>query len=356
MGGDLLIATRKAISFGHRTITMKNYMATKIIIIALFAALISMGKASAQQVNGPTILKKMLEAETRVSFTARQVTTISKGPVRTSEQIIWRSGLSGMRLEFVRPAGLRGEIMADDGKTLSHYLPKENTVKTRPSRLASMKARIAQIARAFKKREIDVQMLGRDKVAGRSAYIVQISPKLRRQGDIRKIWIDSEKWVKLRTDDIAPNGKLISSSYYTSIDFVDSIPNEKFRIDKPAGARVERDPIRPGLMSIDKLQRLVGFQIMKPSYLPDGFKLVGGTVRPFRGGKLVVLRYSDGVNSFSLFQTPARMLNPKFMERLHRDPSRAGVDTYTWQSRGSNLTIVGSITQEQVHRVADSVR
>ena len=324
------------------------------ITLCLLLGLAVVCAASAEKLDGPTVLKKMLEAEEHASFTAHQVTTITRKPSLTSEQIVYRDGLKGMRMEYLAPPGLKGEVMADDGKRLAHYIPKEKVVKMHPSRLAVLKMRSDQISQGLAKKELQITLIGKDKVAGRNAYVVEVKPRLRRQGQTRKFWVDTEKWVKLKTEDIAPDGSVASTSYYKKIDFTGSISGDKFRIEPPAGVRVEQDPASNMPMSVEEAQKAAKFRLLQPTYLPPGFKPAGATVIPFRHGVMVGLRYTDGVSSFTFFQTP---LAPGNRGHLRHGPVQPGKGVYSWRLGDMNLTLVGPvISPDQMRRIADSVK
>ncbi len=168
--------------------------------------------------------------------------------------------------------------------------------------------------------------------------------------------MDADKWIKLKTEDIAPDGTVVSTSYYTRINFVRSVAKEKFHLEPPPGVRVEQTHCRPQLMPIEKARDKVSFRILEPGYVPPGFKLAGAAVMPFRGSHLVALRYTDGVSSFSVFETPERILSRRFLERLHEGPVRPGKGVYSWRRDRLNLTIVGSIPSDRIRRIAYSVK
>ena len=313
--------------------------------------------AQAEQVDGKTALKNMLEAEKKVCFIAHEVTTLARGPAVTSEQTIYRAGIKGMRMEYLSPPKLKGEIRADDGHVLAQYIPEKKIIRMQPSRLAGMKPWMAHAGGMIGRREggLSVEVVGRDKIAGRSAYVVEVKPE-KRVGPSRKLWIDTEKWIKLKTEEITSDGTVISMSYFTKIDFVDSIPDSKFHIDRPAGVRIEREEREPHPVPVERARHEAGFHLMEPSYLPRGFKPAGAVIIPFRDGKIVGLRYTNGVNSVSLFQTPGDKLSPKFIERLQHGPAKSGTEVYTWREGRINLTIVGRISQDEIRKIAGSVK
>jgi negative regulator of sigma E activity len=325
--------------------------------ILICACLVAGAAASSRaELSGRDVLKRMLEAEGKVSFIAHEVTTLARGPALTSEQTVYRAGFRGMRMEYLEPPAMKGEIRTDDGKVLAHYIPSDKVLKLRPSRIAGVREWTGHHERFSEHENLEVQLVGRDKIAGRDAYVIAIQPHFRKPGPTRKFWVDASKWVKLKTEEIAPSGTVLSTSYFTKIDFVSSIPNEKFHIEPPPGVRIEREEEHPRFGSIKEARRQVDFKILEPTYLPSGFKLAGAGVIPFRDGKIVVLRYTDGVGTLSLFQTTGDKLSPKFLEHLRHGPSRSGGEVYSWQEGNLNLTIVSRLPLDDVRRIAASVK
>jgi len=330
-------------------------MNRNIVTITLICACLLAGSARAE-IDGRDVLKHMLEAEGKVCFIAHEVTTLARGPAVTSEQTVYRAGFRGMRMEYLDPPNMKGEIRADDGKVLAHYIPADKVLKLRPSRIAGMREWASHSPRFSKEQNLQVQLVGKDKIAGRDAYVVAIKPHFREHGPTHKFWVDAGKWIKLKSEEIAPSGTVLSTSYFTKIDFVSSIPDEKFRIEPPPGVRIEREEEHSRHISIEEARRAAGFRILEPSYLPPGLKRAGAGVIPFRDGKIVVLRYTDGVNMLSLFQTTGDKLSPKFLEHLRHGPTRSGGEVYSWQVGKLNLTIVSRLPLDEVRRIAASVK
>lgn len=314
------------------------------------------GGALAEPIDGPTVLRRMLAAEGTAAFIAHQVTTLTRGPALTSEQTVYRDGFRGMRTEYISPPQLAGEIMVDNGKEMIHFVPGHKVARVRPSRLFALKQRTQEAARAFLHGALDVELVGKDKIADRPTFVLVVKPRGKEKAQTRKFWVDSEKWIKLKTEDIGPDGTVLSTSYYTKIEFLDKLPQEKFQFEPPPGVKIERGPARTQVMPLEKVRQLVKFRILEPTYLPNGFKCIGATAIPFRQGKIVVLRYSDGILSFSLFQTPGRVLDRGFLQRLRQGPSPSGKNIYSWRRGDLNLTLVGPIPLHEVQKIAESVR
>ena len=323
--------------------------------ICPMSLILALAATQAHAIDGRTVLVNMLKAESRAAYIAHEVTTLAREPAVTSEQTVYRAGFKGMRIEYSDPPMLKGEIRADDGKVLAHLIPNERVVTMKPSRIAGMKEWAEHSLEALQEGELQVQLVGNDKIAGRNAYVLELNPRHHHHGK-RKFWVDTEKWVKLRTEDITPDGTVASMSYYTKIEFVKTIPNDKFRIEPPEGYRIRREEGPPEIMPLKKARQLAGFRILEPAYLPTGFKAAGAAVIPFRGGKIVSIRYTDGVNTLSLFQTQGDKLDPRFLKRLHEGPVQPGRGVYSWRKGDLNLTIISRISMDEIRQVAGSVK
>jgi hypothetical protein len=68
--------------------------------------------------------------------------------------------------------------------------------------------------------------------------------------------------------------------------------------------------------------------------------------------RTTILRYSDGVNSFTLFQAPAPGRRPGVGNRRVR--SRNGVAQ--WASGARAYILIGNLKQEAVQSIADSLQ
>jgi hypothetical protein len=320
------------------------------------AGLVLSSGARASGISGRDVLAHMLHGESEVAYIARETTTIWKQNPISSEQNVWKAGFKGKRIEYLKPAFLRGEIITDDGKQLHEFVARHRVVKVRASRLAQHKLRDRSLLSTLKNGKLQVRLIGRDTIAGRSAYVIEVRPKSSHSGHARKLWIDALKWVKLKTQDINSSGKVSSSSAFTSIRFVDSLPPKIFEGSFGQNLRIVKESSPQRFSSISEVQKFVSFRVMRPTHLPSGYSLMGIVVREYRQEKIVALRYSDGVNSFSLFQSPGRALNRNFVKRLLKGPVQPSSDTYTWRKRDLSLTLVGNLSESQFRRIAQSVR
>ena len=148
-----------------------------ISLILLLAA----AACRAEPPDGRTVLANMLKAESSAAFIAHEVTTLARDPALTSEQTIYRAGFKGMRMEYSEPAVLKGEIRADDGRVLCHLIPQKRILVMRPSRIAGMRAWAEHASTGLSRGDIQIELVGKDKIAGRNAYVLEVRPRMQRQ-------------------------------------------------------------------------------------------------------------------------------------------------------------------------------
>ena len=107
-------------------------------------------------------------------------------------------------------------------------------------------------------------------------------------------WIDLQTSLTLKTQLFSSSGQLTEESTFTELSLHPVFAPNLF--DVPLGAQ----PINPPPpISLD-------FTPKRPGYLPPGYMLVTTTNFTDRQGRLVAcLRFTDGLNTLSLFETRA---------------------------------------------------
>lgn len=320
------------------------------LLLAVTAIIIS--GAAADQIDGRTVLHNMMEAEKTAVYIANEVTYINEFSELRSEQTIYHAGMKGNRIEYTSPAKLRGMVIADNGSQSIFYNPKMKKMTIGPSWLGMM-GRHRGMPPPMPRGGPNAEIKGIESVAGRQAYVVEIKPPFGPKR-FRRIWIDKERWIHLKTEELTEDGQVKSRSFYKTVKFVRDIPASRFTVKPGSDVQVEQMP-GPVFLTVEQAKNAVRFRILQPSYLPKGFKTEGAAVIPFRGGKIIGLRYSDGVNAFTIFQSPQEVLEPGFLRRLHEGPIRSGGEMYSWRNGNLNLTIVGKIPPSEIKRISDSM-
>lgn len=350
--------------------------AVKMPGVALVAALAflasSIPEGCAQQARPIRPLAKWAEAQrarqiislylrqgVKQPHVGEQTTRLLRGRVRESQQVVKCAGPGRLRIEYLSPPALRGEILLTNGGRLFNYRPAENKIWVGPAPLEEFQSRARALMQSVKERRISVQVVGTQIVAGQSAAIIEI----RAVGGgafFKRFWIDERTGVRLKNEELDPQGNVISTSYFTRIDYAPSFsPAEFHPTSLPSAPYAPLLPPTPPLPSVQAAQDQVAYTIRQPS-LPAGFRFSGAWVVPGQGGRqTTILRYTDGVNVFTLFQIPAR---PRVAgARLRpggklRGDARLRNGVAHWMSGDQTFTLLGNLKPENAQQVIESLR
>jgi outer membrane lipoprotein-sorting protein len=329
-------------------------------LAALFCALSVAGllasatvPAVAQRANGSEnrgpdprrLLRRMIEAETKRAISGREVTFIAGG--LQSEQLIKRDPKRGLRMEYVNPPGT---VFVDNFKRSWLLSPREKRLEERKSRLGAASRKAGEVLRLIERRQLRAEWVGQDVVAGRDADIVQVSPAEDTPAPYRRFWIDRETGLKLRVETRGPQGRIHSSSYFLSVNFRPKLTKNDFApLKAPRDAFIVREN-NELFSSLGEAQKRVQFSLREPKYLPTRFALREVLARDFRGAKVVVQRYTNGLNALSLSQTDADLPHHGVK------PGGRTLRVLTWRDKNLSFALVGDLPEDQLRRIKESVR
>ena len=301
------------------------------------------------------LLRQMLQAEQQVALSGDQVTfLIRNGQPVTSEQQVLRNGTHAYRMEYVQPANLAGELIIDNGSTFWHYSPSTKRLEQGASRINRLRSRVPQVMAQIKQGSLAAQYLGQDTVAGRTCSVVEVTSRDTTQAPQRRFWIDPTNGAQLRIDEYDANGQVLSSSYYNTVSYNPQIGPDAFRAPSvPQAIRQSAPAAAAGAtpLTLPQAQALAGFTIQQPTYVPHGFRFQSASVSDFRRKKLVSLRYVNGLNVLSLFETsvgPRVAAQPALVTR-----PRPGVLNLV--QNGLRFILVGNLSPDEMEKVIISV-
>ena len=140
-----------------------------------------------------------------------------------------------------------------------------------------------------------------------------------------------------------PKGQLNGSMEYTSVQFDPKFPSKIFDFQKP-GAKF--------ITAYDDLKKISSELGMKPYRIQqnDSWKLVAVRKLDPKGIKVLMQTYAGKAGRLSLFQIKGDV-NP---ERLQRMTGRDSA-SYVWNKDGSQLVLIGNLTQDELRRWAERV-
>lgn len=237
-------------------------------------------------------------------------------------------GASGPRDHLAALTGDRRQVVRD-GDVVQWLLPGGLVTLSNPRpapALWRIDVRQLHAARAHYRYEV----LGRGRVAGYEAAIVQASPvDALRYG--YRLWIERETGMLLGSALLAPDGSVVEQLMFTSLRL------RTARAPAASAQELAREPSRPRLVAD---WRVPG--------LPAGFELAAIPSAP---GEARHFLYTDGLANVSVYVEPAAGA-PKGMSGASR---RGAINAYAHRLNGFHVFVIGDLPAATVERVARSV-
>jgi hypothetical protein len=284
-----------------------------------------------------------------------------------SEQRIEGDEKGRMRLEYRTPAAFAGDVMivapnsfydyhARAGRTDLAFWPVGRDEKERT------------LVQRIRRGVLTIARTGSEQIAGRDCAIVTVaSPRPNSADPVtqRKLWIDTQTGIVMRREAWNAHGQ-ISASYFTSITIGPEagVSPEDF-LPRSLPRSAINEPLfpkgQPEFQTVEQARSSTPFPILQPSELPEGYTLDGVWVFPngARGiNTSVLLRYSRGVNHFSLFEH--RVVNPHLPLKPFV-PRRNPGSIIRWQTLVApgdaiDLIYIGHLSPEEALALQSSVR
>ncbi|HLW47359.1 MAG TPA: sigma-E factor regulatory protein RseB domain-containing protein [bacterium] len=301
------------------------------------------------------ILKMALDAPRLIDYEGTKIiTALRNGQMETVTVAESHKRPNLLRLEYLSPEDVAGRVIVDDGTVAQHYEPALNMLfEDRSIQDTTGGATLTLLSRNY-----EIVLLGTDEVIGRQAYVLSLTPH--GTGVQRQLWVDRLTGTVLRSEDRDAARGLVLSTYFSRISFSLNLPEAYFRYRPPAGARVvSLQTVAAGTLDPAQLQQQVGFPVLVPPALPEGYTFRGGAVSRFGSLVSAYLRYSDGGNIISFFEAPAGSIGWPTIGLPVRVQSQPGrfIDlgyfrVLIWEQRGLRITAVGTAPSDTLMLVA----
>jgi outer membrane lipoprotein-sorting protein len=304
------------------------------------------------------ILKMALDAPRLIDYEGTKIiTALRNGQMETVTVAESHKRPNSLRLEYLSPEDVAGRVIVDDGAVAMHYEPALNMLFVdRSIQDTGGGANLTLLTRNY-----DIVLLGTDEVIGRQAYVLSLTPH--GTGVQRQLWVDRLTGTVLRSEDRDASRGLVLTTYFSRISFSLNLPQAYFRYRPPAGARlVELQTLAGGGMNPAQLQQQVGFPVLVPPALPEGYTFRGGAVSRFGSLVSAYLRYSDGGSIISFFEAPAGSIGWPAIGipvRVQSQPGRfidlGYLRVLIWEQRGLRITAVGTAPSDTLMLVASQL-
>ena len=296
------------------------------------------------------LLKLMLQAENSLALSGDQITTISRNGLDiSSEQLVQRNGAKAMRLDYLRPTRLVGEQIIDNGRFYCHLIPSKDTLELSPSRIQTLRVRVPEVIGQIRSGRLIVEGFGTDTIAGHLCGIVSVAARSATPAPWRRFWIDPTNGAQLRIEQYDAAGQLQSASYYTQVTYNSGFDKAAFRVPH-SGSNVVTRGFETASLTLDQVRQQAGPTWPLPTYLPEGFHFVAGSVSTRSDRRVVELRYINGVNALSVFQTPDLKSSTTEKSSLARRGVLFG------HQGGMKVVIVGNVPDGELEKVLASMR
>jgi len=287
---------------------------------------------------------RMTRATKSIAYSAREVVTFRGGTV---EFDVWVDPKRGSRRES---SDKRGDVIVDDLKHWWVLSQRTGTLIERNS---------MQAQNADRNRELLVQLkdslkavkTGDDTVAGRPVEIVVVSPRLDAMGIVRKFWIDRETGLQLKSEERDGTGRVLRSSYFTSVQINADLKAIDFSEPKPpAGITVKRDEsiVHATFADAEK----AGVSIKTSNSVPPGY--APQYVEVTNGGKWVTQHWGNGTSVLSYSRIKGGR-GPASSEPAFRQIP-GGRRGYVWSTDGVMHVVIAPLPDDAIRKFADGLR
>ncbi len=301
------------------------------------------------------IMTKWLKDGHRTPYSGIQITQIMRHGFLESKQIVMHGGPGQMRIKFISPPKLAGELFLITGGRFFHYIPSQNVIHQGEIPHNEFEHRMREIMGSFLDGRISIRLVGSDRVAERNCSILEIKPK--EKGYYKRVWIDSATGIRLKIEKFRSSSRPIFNTFFTHIQLWPHFPPNTFNPNSlPEVRHVAILPHALPYTSIRAAQGAVRYPIREP-HLPSDYRNVGIWILarhdPF---STTALRYSNGVSSFVLFE---RLL-PPHQRNDYRGPEPAAKirlrnNVAYWRSRRYQFTLIGDLPENDLLAVVRSL-
>jgi outer membrane lipoprotein-sorting protein len=282
--------------------------------VGLLLTLVS-GSAAAQE-DVRALLERSLIQGDGVALSGEQVTAAT-GPAGVRREVVQsiRRRANRVRIDYLAPPGVRGQVMVDDGRSYRLFLPRFRLIEEGPSQVQRGAAQQQRLLVQLRRGRLDVRFDRDEAVAGRPARVLVVTPP---HGKPRRLWIDRERAVVLKVEEQGSGGQVVST-YFTRVDF-NAIPSDgDFVLTVPPGTQTFPARLgRPLPLARAQAMAMAWGGLYQAGWLPPGYSLRAILRTQIERAPAIVLLYGNGQQAILLFQGPARGApNPEQVRTLN---------------------------------------
>ena len=358
----------------------------KLLLILVFISLSLIVSGCEEKLSAEEIVDKMQEKESSLEdYSGTIHTTVylnGKKDLEEEVQIIYK------KPNLMKTLGVEDgkEVESvSDGEFVWSYDAEKNTVMKikLPEEPLLTEKDIVSVIGSFVN-ESNVSMLGVDEVDGRSAYVLEVRPKVKENesemASRTKIWVDRDTWMVLKSSIYNNKGNLLTEVEIRDLKINTGIPDSEFRFEIPEGAKVETLDIDeelkvPDNLSLEEAGQQASFKILIPDYIPDGYMLNSTTISKeddtdpeVQGSETIILSYQKGSENFDVIETVYENKSEEntLMEGAEKISINGKEGKYVnefgdtkmlqWELGGVEINLIGPLEKAEMLKIAESFK
>lgn len=307
--------------------THTSFTALVVLGVTVLLGVTAQGAATD---DGYSLILQAVQAKRRLVFTGRQDILWNRAPeggasVQIVADVARQRGRSRTTYRF--PPESAGRVLVDDGVQASLFDPTRRVLMTGPTMLEDHPAQSPTLL-ALLRRNYRCLRVRRETVNGCSCDVVALRPRSQ-PTPCKMLWVDRTRHALLRVEEYDAGGCRRYVSSYETIRFPAHLAAAALALPPLARHATRRKmALRPvPLGKAPQAFRLAGVAGRLPAWLPSGYRLLNCAVfRPEGSAPAVMLRYGDGLKSFTVMEDVSSAPGPASDDpaRLNQDLGRLG--------------------------------
>jgi sigma-E factor negative regulatory protein RseB len=301
--------------------------------------------STAQADNVEMWLEKMNQSIHELTYTGTYV-HINNDQIDTM-QIVHRADEEGERERLLSLNGEAREILRDSEK-VTCILPADQSVIIGHHKTASGLPALVPSDAVEYGRNYNIDLIGRDRVAGYPTVILSVVPKDRMRYGYR-IWLEEDSGMVLRSDIMDSNARVIEQMMFTEISFQTPVTNEML---EPTVAHDQFRVITEQLLSTES-EASAGMDNWSFVKIPEGFRIADQSVKNLPMKKHPVRHFvlSDGFATVSVYIEKSTTDE----QALKGESKMGSINAYGRQVLDYQVTVMGEVPEHTVKQIAEAV-
>ena len=362
----------------NRRDKMKKSKIYGVLVLLLISSAIFVTGCIDDELDVKQIAEKMQQKQDSIedySYTMYMTMEFGGQKMETEADMMYKKP-NKLKTVQTQPAEMAGSVTVSDGETMWLYDAQQNTVMIMELSETPEQNDLDYLQLIeMMMNESDFSLAGIEKVDGRTSYVIDMSPKdesddLGMFGDM-KVWVDKETWMPLKMDMKDADGNPMYSMEYRNFQTNTGISDDEFQFEVPEGAKVQTlnmdELLMPQAMTLEEAGEEATFDILVPSYLPDGYEFDNAMV--IQGFvETVSLTYKNGDEGLGISeivfedepQTSQIMDSAEVVSINDVEGKLVTIyDDYKmlqWEIGNIQLTLSGSLDKEELIQIAESMQ